>query len=229
MCGRFTLRTPANVLVEQFQLATAPDLLPRFNIAPSQPVAVVRQPPDACGRSLTLIRWGLVPFWAKDPAIGNRMINARAETIAEKPAFRTAFQRRRCLITADGYYEWRKSGGRKQPYYFRMRDERPFTFAGLWECWAGAESAGGGPLETCTIITTRANELSRPIHDRMPAILQEAGYDVWLDPAVHDRRRLAPLLAPYDSASMIADPVSTLVNNPRNDEPSCIEIQRELF
>jgi putative SOS response-associated peptidase YedK len=228
MCGRFTLRASTETLVEHFMLDESQPIAPRYNIAPSQPVAVVRQPPDAGERTLTLIRWGLIPFWAKDPAIGNRLINARAETVAEKPAFRKAFQQRRCLIAADGYYEWRKTSGGKQPYYFRLKSEEPFAFAGLWESWTAADS-GGEPLETCVIITTRANELSLPIHERMPAILQEADYDAWLDPAAKDRRQLAPLLEPYDSASMIADPVSTLVNNPRNDEPGCIRIQHELF
>jgi putative SOS response-associated peptidase YedK len=225
MCGRFTLRTPMNVLVEQFLLETAAEMPLRFNIAPSQQVAAVRRMAGVEGRRLALLRWGLVPSWAKDPAIGSRMINARAETVAEKPSFRAAFRSRRCLIAADGYYEWRKSGGKKQPHYFRMKDDRPFAFAGLWERWGG-EGAGGEPLETCTIITTDANELSRPIHDRMPVILREADYDLWLDPDEHDRRRLAPLLVPYESGAMTADPVSTLVNNPRNDEPRCIQIAR---
>jgi putative SOS response-associated peptidase YedK len=178
---------------------------------------------------LTLLSWGLIPAWAKDPAMGRRMINARAETVAEKPAFRSAFRRRRCLIAADGYYEWRKTGKTKQPYYIRLKDERLFAFAGLWESWTGPDHSDSQPLETCTIITTRANELSQPIHDRMPAILRESDYDLWLDPAEQDRDRLTPLLEPYDSDLMIADPVSTLVNNPRNDKPGCIEIQKELF
>ena len=148
--------------------------MPRFNIAPTQSVAVVRQSGGKETRQLCLLRWGLIPAWAKDPSIGARLINARAETVAEKPAFRSAFKSRRCLIPADGYYEWKKTGSRKQPYYLRLQDERPFALAGLWDRWNG----GGkdAPLETCTIITTEANEITCPIHDRMPAILAEDDY-----------------------------------------------------
>ena len=228
MCGRFTLRSPANILVEQFRLATVPQLAPRFNIAPTQPVAVVRQPPGGQQRQLSLLRWGLIPAWAADPSHGPQWINARAESVAEKPAFRSAFKRRRCLVPADGYYEWQKIGPRKQPHYIRLRDGRPFAFAGLWEAWRGREGQESPPLETCAIITTQSNELTRPIHDRMPVILDCEDYELWLDPQIQDPRQLQGFLRPYDSARMAADPVSTYVNSVRHDDPQCIAIQREL-
>ncbi len=219
MCGRFTLRTPANLLVERFMLDSTPDLAPRYNIAPTQDVAVVRATPEA-GRQLALLRWGLIPSWAKDPKIGNRMINARGESVAEKPSFRSAFKRRRCLVLADGYYEWRKIGKAKQPYWIRMQDERPFGLAGLWETWRGGDD---DIVESCTIITTSANELTKKIHDRMPVILDDADYELWLDPSVQDRQLVEPLLRPYDDGEMTFDPVSTVVNSPKNDRAECIE------
>jgi putative SOS response-associated peptidase YedK len=229
MCGRFTLRTPTAILVEQFQLGGAPQLTPRFNIAPTQPIALVRLSPGDDTRRLTLARWGLVPPWAKDPSMGARMINARGETVASKPAFRAAFRRRRCLVPADGYYEWQKLGNRKQPFHLRMQDNRPFALAGLWEQWRGDRDDDAEPLQTCTIITTQANELGRPIHDRMPVILDAADYELWLDPQMQDSGRIEPLLRPYDSAAMVAEPVSTYVNNVRHDGPKCLELQRGLF
>lgn len=226
MCGRFTLRTPSNVLVERFLLPIDPQWSPRYNIAPTQPVAAVRLDEQGGGREGVLLRWGLVPSWAKDPAMGSRLINARAETVAEKPSFRSAFKRRRCLVPADGYYEWQKTGGRKQPYFIRLADDRPFAFAGLWEHW---DRGGEGPLETCTIITTVANELTADVHVRMPVILDESDYDVWLDAAIDDRQPLEQLLAPYASSEMKMDPVSTYVNSPRNEGPECVKVQRQLF
>jgi putative SOS response-associated peptidase YedK len=184
-------------------------------------VAVVRELEDG-ERRLDLLRWGLIPSWAKDPAVGARTINARAETVAEKPSFRAAFRRRRCLVLADGYYEWRKEGSKKQPYYIRMRDEAPFAFAGLWEYWSPGDDAE--TLETCTLITTEANELTRAIHDRMPVILPPDAYEVWLDPELDDRPRLLSLLRPYESQALIADPVSTHVNNPKHDDPECVQV-----
>lgn len=192
-------------------------LEPRFNIAPTQPVAVVRFGPGA--RQLARLTWGLVPSWARDASIGSRLINARAESVADKPAFRTAFRRRRCLVVADGFYEWRRSGAKKQPFFIRLRDDRPFGFAGLWESWEGADHSS---LETCTIITTGPNELMKPIHDRMPVILASDAYERWLDPAVQEPEQLAPLLRSYPSDAMLALPVGTHVNNPRNDDPECI-------
>ena len=175
------------------------------------------------GRELALLRWGLVPSWAKDPSIGNRMINARAETVATKPSYRAAFKRRRCLVPADGYYEWKKTGKAKQPYLIRLQDERPFAMAGLWESW---QDAGGAALQTFTIITTEANEATCDIHNRMPVILSPGDYPLWLDPEFERAEQLQELLQPYDSHAMRLDPVSTYVNSPRNDSPECIEVQK---
>ncbi|MHB0959871.1 MAG: SOS response-associated peptidase [Pirellulaceae bacterium] len=223
MCGRFTLRTPLHRLAEQFlfDLQNA-DVAPRFNIAPSQPIAAVRVLEPGQPRQLTWLHWGLIPAWAKDRAIANRLINARGETVAEKPSFRAAFEHRRCLILSDGYYEWQKldSPGKKQPYYIQRCDRNPFAFAGLWETW---RNEAGAPVETCTIITTNANALTRSIHHRMPVILNHDDYASWLDPGHTDRESLQSLLRPYDSADLEAYPVSTLVNSPRMDSPECIE------
>ena len=216
------------MVAEQFALFEVPPFTPRFNIAPSQPVPVVRLAPQQPQpqRELVWLRWGLIPSWAKDPAIGNRMINARAETVAEKPAYRAALRRRRCLVAADGFYEWQRTGGRKQPYFIHMRDDRPFAFAGLWEAWEGPDQSA---IESCTLLTTEPNELVRPIHNRMPVILAPDDYDRWLDPAVQKPEQLAPLLGPYPSDEMTADPVSTFVNSPANDGPQCIEPVPDLF
>ena len=228
MCGRFTLRAPASVVAEQFGLFELEPFTPRFNIAPTQPVAAVRltaedSPPQ---RELVWLHWGLIPSWAKDPKIGARMINARSETAAEKPAFRAAFRRRRCLVAADGFYEWQRRGGRKQPYFIRMKDDRPFAFAGLWEHWEGAD---GTVISSCTLLTTGPNELMEPIHNRMPVILAAGDYDRWLDPAVEQAGPLAPLLRPYPGDEMVAYPVGTYVNSPTHDDPGCAERVAELF
>jgi putative SOS response-associated peptidase YedK len=220
MCGRFTLITPAEVVAEQFQLIEAPSLSPRYNVAPTQPVAAVRPSPGNGGRELVLLRWGLVPFWAKDPAIGSRMINARSETVAQKPAFRAAFRRRRCLVPADGFYEWQRQEQGKQPFYIRLGDEKPFAFAGLWEHWEGPDET---TIESCTLLTTEPNDLIRLLHNRMPVILAPSDYDLWLDPGVQEAELLQPLLRPYPSENMIAYPISTWVNSPRNEGPQCIE------
>lgn len=229
MCGRFTLHTPPEVLRRELVLGAVPVLLPRFNIAPTQPVAAVRTSAASGTRELVLLRWGLVPSWADDPAIGNRLINARVETVADKPSFRSALRARRCLVLADGFYEWRKQGSRKQPYYFQLHDGRPFAFAGLWEHWSRAETH----LETCTILTTQANELVHPVHERMPVILPRTSHDAWLDPASQQPERLLSLLAPYPAREMTAWPVSAHVSSPRHDDPTCIEPaaapQPELF
>ena len=222
MCGRFTLRAPASVVAEQFALFEVPPFAPRFNIAPTQPVAVVRCTPQRpqTGRELVHLRWGLIPTWAKDPAIGNRMINARSETAAQKPAYRAALRRRRCLLPADGFYEWQRSGKRKQPFLIRMDDDGLFALAGLWESW---QAPDGSHIESCTILTTGPNDLVEPIHDRMPVILAADDYSLWLEPAIEEPDRLAPLLRPFPSQRMVAHPVGTHVNSPVNDDPRCIE------
>lgn len=218
MCGRFTLTASGDDLAALFEIEAVPNLEPRYNIAPTQPVAVVRLDPEGRRRVFTLMRWGLIPSWAKDIGIGNRLINARAETLTEKPAFRTAFRRRRCLIPADGFYEWQKqTAGRKQPYFIGLPNRRPFAFAGLWEHWEGAD---GSVLDSCTIITTEANERVRALHDRMPVILDRGDFGDWLDPAT-PLDRLLHLLRPYPF-EMLIYPVSTLVNAPENDRPECI-------
>lgn len=219
MCGRFTLTVSSEVLAEQFSLEAVPPLEPRFNIAPTQAVAVVWLRPGRMARELAILQWGLIPSWADDPAIGSRLINARAETVAEKPAFRSAFKHRRCLMLADGFYEWQGKGKQRQPYYFRMQDGRPFAFAGLWERWMGAD---GSDIETCALITTEANSLVRRTHERMPVILQPRDYDLWLDPKLQEPARLQAALRPYPPEAMEARPVSTRVNSPFEDEPDLI-------
>ncbi len=225
MCGRFTLSDPdAEQLSARFGVVAVPDLRPRYNIAPTQPIAVVRLGGSA--REMVMLRWGLIPSWAKDPTIGDRLINARAETVAEKPSFRSAFLRRRCLIVADGFYEWQKRRSGKQPYYVRLREGQLFAFAGLWERWTGPQ---GQEIESCVLLTTSPNDLLRPIHDRMPVILHPDDYALWLDPAVDDRTRLQALLQPYPSDEMEAYPVGRRVNDPHNDDPRCIEPLPTLF
>jgi putative SOS response-associated peptidase YedK len=218
MCGRFTLTVSPEQLQDQFGLVEPPppDLVPRYNIAPTQAVAVVTNSEE---RKLEIFQWGLIPSWAKDPKIGNKLINARAETLAEKPSFRTALKRRRCLVVADGFYEWKKDGSRKIPMYITMEDGRPFGFAGLWEVW---QPPDGSLLKTCTIITTAPNALTEQIHDRMPAILPPEAYDAWLKPGELPAEQVLPLLQPYDARRMRATPVSTRVNKPDFDSPECI-------
>ena len=205
-----------------FGLELAGELSPRYNIAPSQPVAAVRAG-EGGARELTLLQWGLIPSWAKDPAIGSRMINARAETAAEKPSFRAAMKRRRCLIPASGFYEWARVGAAKQPFFIRMKEGRPFALAGLWEQWCGED---GSELETCAILTTSPNEMTAKIHPRMPVIIAPGDYGRWMDPANEKPGTLKPLLRPYPAGEMEAHTVSRHVNNPRNDEPACIEPAR---
>jgi putative SOS response-associated peptidase YedK len=226
MCGRFTLRTPLSKLVRQFGVLDMPELPPRYNIAPTQDVAAVRAVGD--GRELVLLRWGLIPPWADDPRVGNRSINARSETVDTKPAFREAFRQRRCVVVADGFYEWKAGGRAKQPYYIQAADGGAFAFAGLWERWR----RGGQRIESCTILTTDANERVAALHDRMPVILAPRDYDLWLDPAVQEPDRLKPLLRPCEDDLLTMYPVSTDVNRPSNDSPECIvlaETQTTLF
>ncbi|MFC2037805.1 SOS response-associated peptidase [Chloroflexota bacterium] len=220
MCGRFTLTDPDQDLAVQFNLPEIPDLKPRYNIAPTQSVAAVRLASKDAVREMVLLHWGLIPFWAKDPKIGARMINARSETVAEKPAFRAAFRRRRCLVVADGFYEWQKLNGGKQPFYIRMRDDSAFAFAGLWEHWKDPDDA---VIESCTLLTTQPNELVRPLHNRMPVILHPRDYELWLDPEVQQAELLQPLLRPFPPEALAAYPVSRWVNRPQNDDARCIE------
>ncbi len=226
MCGRFTLRAPAEAirgLLPLFELPQTPSMPPRFNIAPTQDVAVVRQQPHSHRPEMVMMRWGLIPTWADDPRVGCRTINARAETAATRPAFRAAFQARRCLVLADGFYEWQKRDGAKQPHYLQLRDGKPFAFAGLWEHWDRSEQ----PIDSCTILTTDANELVRPLHDRMPVILDRRDLTRWLGGGAEqggaaDQDELRDLLRPYPSNAMTAYPVSSIVNSPRNDVPECL-------
>lgn len=219
MCGRFSLSAISAELATLFDLDDFPDLPARYNIAPTQPVIVVRQAHDSDRRQVALMRWGLIPSWAKDISIGSRMINARAESVAEKPSFGAAFKRRRCLIPASGFFEWQKRGSSKQPYFIGMEDLGPFALAGLWEYWEGAD---GSALETTTILTTTPNDLVKPLHNRMPVILHPQDFPDWLHPAT-PADALIYLLRPYPAAGMIAYPVSTLVNSPANDHPECVE------
>jgi putative SOS response-associated peptidase YedK len=219
MCGRFTQRKPPSLLIQTFRLDRALEQKPRYNIAPSQAIAAVRIAPQDQARELAPLRWGFVPHWAKDLKTGYSMINARLETVSTKPAFRSAFKHRRCLIPADGYYEWQTVGKRKQPYFIRQKDEGLFAFAGLWEHWGGNE---GESVESCTIIVTDANEALRYIHDRMPVILDPQDYDRWLDPDTHDPAALLPLLRSAPAEQMVTTPVSPRVNSPRNEDEGCI-------
>ncbi len=219
MCGRYTLSQQPETLAEIFALNTVPEIEPRYNIAPTQKVAVVLQTTDTDSRQLQRLRWGLIPSWAKDLSIGAKLINARSETVAEKPSFRSAFKHRRCLIVADGFYEWQRQERKKQPFYFRLQDRQPFAFAGLWERWKSPE---GEEITSCTILTTQANELLQPIHDRMPVILQPSYYNLWLDPHSTSPEPLQQILNPYPTDAMTAYPVSTLVNSTANERPECI-------
>jgi putative SOS response-associated peptidase YedK len=220
MCGRYTLAESPRKLAKRFDVPETPDLPfdgQRYNIAPTQQVPIVRQKENA--REIVLAKWGLIPSWAKDMKIGNQLINARADTVATKPSFRSAFKSRRCLIPADGFYEWQKTDDGKQPVYIRMKDKEPFAFAGLWEWWRPEE---GEPVQSCAIITTDANELMAPIHNRMPVILSPEDYATWLN-AAPTTELLLPLLKPFSADQMEAYPVSKLVNNPRNQGEQLIE------
>lgn len=216
MCGRFSLIQSADIIAQTFQLSEVPTVAPRYNIAPTQQVATIVQNTQ---RQFQWMRWGLIPSWAKDLSIGNRLINARAETLPEKPSFRHAFKQKRCLIIADGFYEWQQVENRKQPYYFQMKDSKPFAFAGLWENW---HSPQGEEIISCTIVTINANAIAQPIHHRMPVILSPECYDRWLDPTVTDTKTLQSLLQPYQDDAMNVTAVSSTVNNPANDKPECL-------
>ena len=219
MCGRFALKTPPRSIQEHFHLPETIHLSPRYNIAPSQAIAAVRHLPGKPFRQLDMLHWGLIPHWSKDMKIGNKMINARAETLAQKPSFHTPFKKRRCLIIADGFYEWKHSGKAKQPIYVHMKNGAIFGFAGLWDSWHNAD---GSSVESCTIITTSPNELIREIHDRMPVILPPEQYETWLQDSTPEHF-LQQLLMPYPADAMEAYRVSSVVNSPKNDTPACIK------
>jgi len=218
MCGRFVRKRSSSAMARDFGVQEiTDDLQPSFNVAPTDNVAVVL---NNRVKLLVAMRWGLVPFWATDPKIASKHINARAETLTVKPAFKDAFKRRRCLVVADGFFEWQKQGATKIPLFIHLEPERPFGFAGLYEIWTPPL---GERLVTCTIITTQPNELVRPIHDRMPVILPKDAEDFWLDSAVEDHTRLLDLLQPYQASDMGAFTVSRLVNSVKNNSPECIE------
>ena len=220
MCGRFALYSDPFSLAKRFEAEALPELRPRYNVAPSQNIPIVRE--ESGARRFALARWGLIPHWAKDTKIGYHTINARAETVASKPAFRNAFKHRRCLIPADGFYEWQvmPDSKIKQPWFIVLRDREPMAFAGLWEQWQSSE---GEELESCSIIVTDANEIMRPIHDRMPVILAPGDWGAWLETDAKDAGYLQSLLKPYPAEGMEAWPVSTKVNSPRNDSVECME------
>ena len=220
MCGRFTRKENFKNLAELLGLPIPPAFAPRYNISPSQRIACVRTDPQSATRQYIDLKWGLVPSWAKEDSIGYKMINARAETVAEKPSFRKAFRQQRCMVFADGFYEWKREGKAKQPHYFRFRDQRPFCFAGLWERW---EKNPDSPLETCALLTIGPNAVMEPIHHRMPVILQTQDFQTWLDPRIQDPQILSSFLQPYPPEEMEAFPVSPLVNNPKNDTEACIQ------
>ena len=221
MCGRYRLTAKERYLRDHFGLNEDPPWTPRWNIAPTQPVAVIRQDLKEPKRTFSLVRWGLIPHWSKDASIGFKTINGMSETAADKPAFRDAMRRRRCLIPADGFYEWQKLGPKqKQPYSFGMIDDAVFAFAGLWERW---REPAGEVVETCTILTTKPNSLVADVHDRMPAILKPEDYDLWLDPGMTNVALLADCFKPFDPRLMKKYPVSTRVNRTENDDPECAQ------
>ena len=220
MCGRFSLTVTAETLAREFGCEPPERLAPRYNIAPSQPVLAIRERDVRGGREAVLLLWGLVPSWAKDAAMGSRMINARAETLAEKPSFRASFRHRRCVVPVTGFYEWRPGPGGKQPYHIHRLDGRPFGIAGLWEQWIGP---GGEELSTCALITCAANGFMTPIHHRMPVVLTPEEHALWLSRSVGKTSALAPLLSPREWVGFEAKPIGTYVNTPVNEGPRCLE------
>jgi putative SOS response-associated peptidase YedK len=234
MCGRYRLSRRKQLIEDHFDsVSDEPDWSVRYNIAPTQPVAVIRQHPKKPVRELSLVRWGLIPSWAKDPSGAARMINARSETADSKPAFRDALKSRRCMIPADGFYEWMRTGKMKQPYCFEVNEGELFAFAGIWDRWKGPS---GDMIETCSILTTTPNAVTAPVHDRMPVILDPDSYDLWLDPGMTNVAAASDLLKPCDARLMRCFPVSTRVNHVANDDQECSapvelrpEIQNRLF
>ena len=218
MCGRFTLTCSGEQITEQFQLSEVPELTPRYNIAPTQLIATVSINSQSKNRQLIRMRWGLIPSWAKDKKMGAKLINARVETAAEKPSFRHAIRRRRCLIVADGFYEWQKQKDQKQPYYLHLENHQPFAFAGLWERWKSPENK---EIISCTILTAEANAEIRSIHHRQPIIIPKNNYSRWLDPHLTEPQEILPLLTSQPPLNYY--PVNPGVNSPRRDEPDCIQ------
>jgi putative SOS response-associated peptidase YedK len=219
MCGRYRLSRRKQIIEEHFDSVSGEeDWSPRYNVAPTQPVPIIRQHPREPRRELSLVRWGLIPWWAKDSSGAARLINARSETAATLPAFRDALKARRCLVPADGFYEWKRAGKVRHPYCFEVNVGELFAFAGLWERW---KDAAGKPLETCTILTTTPNAVTSAVHDRMPVILSPDAYDLWLDPGFADVTAVTELLKPYDARAMRCYPVSARVNHVANDDLEC--------
>jgi len=219
MCGRYRLSRRKQLIEEHFDsVSDEPDWSVRYNIAPTQPVAVIRQHPKEPVRELSLVRWGLIPSWAKDPSGAARMINARSETADSKPAFRDALKSRRCMIPADGFYEWMRTGKMKQPYCFEVNEGELFAFAGIWDRWKGPS---GDMIETCSILTTTPNAVTSPVHDRMPVILDPDSYDLWLDPGMTNVAAASDLLKPFDARLMRCFPVSNRINRVANDDEEC--------
>ncbi|MFA7405615.1 MAG: SOS response-associated peptidase [Pelobacteraceae bacterium] len=217
MCGRFVANIPTGELNAIFALSESPQLEPRFNVAPTQQVAVIRNNGDH--NHLDLLKWGFVPSWSKDLSFGSHLINARSESVAEKPAFRHAIKFRRCIVPTSGFYEWSHTGNKKQPYYFQLADHSPMCLAGLWESWKAPD---GNELETFTILTTVANKLVEPFHDRMPVILHPESFALWLSHTMHDPEQLLPLFQPFPAQEMTVHKVPDLVNNAKFDSPACI-------
>lgn len=218
MCARFTLFTPGDRIARMFDLAEVPDLRPRYNVAPSQLVAVIGTKAAGGGRGLAMFRWGFVPHWANTPNDGPRPVNAKAETVAEKPAFRDSFRQRRCLIPADGFYEWEDTPQGKRPLFYRLASGEPMALAGIWDVWPGPTEK----LFTCAVLTTAANPLVEPVHDRMPVILPPEDWTAWLDPGQSDAAKLLPLLRPFPVEAMEVVPASPRVNNSRYDAADCL-------
>lgn len=217
MCGRFSLSSIYG-LQDRFGYENDIDLKERYNIAPSQQVPIVRE--DEGVRKASFYKWGLIPYWSKDTKIGFKMINARSETVNEKPSYKGPFKTQRCLILSDGFFEWQREGKEKKPYYFTLKDHQPFAFAGIWDRWEKDREV----IYSCTLLTTSPNDLVRPIHDRMPVILTKEMESAWLDPHIQDTDFLKSLLVPYPEEDMMAAEVSTMVNSPHNDIPECIQV-----
>jgi len=233
MCGRYRLSRRKQILEEHFDIADwQDDWSPRYNIAPTQPVPVIRQHPKEPVRQISLMKWGLIPHWAKDPSIATSTINAKSETAATKPAFRDPLKLRRCLVPSDGFYEWRKTGSTKQPFCFEVNNGGLFAFAGIWDGWKNAE---GQWVKTCSILTTTPNTVTSAVHDRMPVILHPDNYDLWLDPGMTDVLVVSELLKPYDAKAMGCYPVSTRINHVASDDEECsrrvepAQVQEGLF